>query len=240
MGVFAYQTSIEAVIILLIMAVLNLLFYHLLKAPTRLGRRIMDQLEGFKQYLSKAEAHRLRILHPAENTPELFEKYLPYALALDVEHAWRERFSDVQAVAGKDGQVYSPAWYSGSSFRDLGTSGFASNVGAAFSGAIPSSATAPGSRSGSGASKNIFRSSIPRIMMSFNRRLSQLVWACETIPLPQIYSLSILPFCQRPGLHSPCQVPWFLMPVPRSDQNSRWASWIFDAILKDLDSPKFF
>jgi uncharacterized membrane protein len=149
-GVFACQTSIGAVIILLTLAVLNLLFYHLLKAPTLLGRRIMDQLEGFKQYLSKAEAHRLRILHPPENTPELFEKYLPYALALDVEHAWSEQFSDVLAAAGKDGQGYSPAWYSGPSFRDLGSSGFASNLGSAFSGAIASSATAPGSSSGSG------------------------------------------------------------------------------------------
>jgi len=32
-------------------------------------------------------------------TPELFERYLPYALALDVEQAWAERFSDVLARA---------------------------------------------------------------------------------------------------------------------------------------------
>lgn len=149
-SIFAYQTSIGAVIVLLTMALLNLIFYHLLKAPTLLGRRIMDQLEGFKQYLSKAEAHRLGILHRPENTPELFEKYLPYALALDVEHAWSEQFSDVLAAAGKDGQVYSPAWYSGTSFMDIGSSGFASTLGSAFSGAIASSATAPGSSSGSG------------------------------------------------------------------------------------------
>jgi len=148
--VFASQTSIGAVWLLLAMALLNLLFYHLLKAPTLLGRRVMDRLEGFKLYLSKAEAHRLEVLHPPEKTPELFETYLPYALALDVEHAWSEQFSDVLAAAGKDGLVYSPTWYRGSSFSDLGGSGLASTLGSAFSGAIASSATAPGSRSGSG------------------------------------------------------------------------------------------
>lgn len=149
-GLFAAQTSVRAVVALLTMALLNLLFYHLLKAPTLLGRRIMDRIEGFKQYLSTAEAHRFRVLHPPEKTPELFEKYLPYALALDVEHEWSEQFSDVLAAAGKDGQAYSPAWYSGRSFSDLGTSGFASNLGSAFSGAVAASATAPGSSSGSG------------------------------------------------------------------------------------------
>jgi hypothetical protein len=149
-GLFVSQTSIGAVTVLVAMALLNILFYHLLKAPTLLGRRIMDRLEGFRMYLSKAEAHRLRVLHPPEKTPELFEKYLPYALALDVEHAWSEQFSDVLAAAGEDGRAYSPAWYSGSSFRNLGSSGFASSLGSAFSGAIASSSTAPGSSSGSG------------------------------------------------------------------------------------------
>jgi len=149
-SMLTYLTSIRAVIALLAMALLNLLFYHLLKAPTLLGRKIMDQIEGFKQYLSVAEAPRLRVLNPPEKTPELFEKYLPYALALDVEHKWSEQFSDVLARAGTEGQAYSPVWYSGRSWSDLGSSGFASSLGSAFSGAIASSATAPGSSSGSG------------------------------------------------------------------------------------------
>ncbi|PIP36338.1 MAG: DUF2207 domain-containing protein [Desulfobacterales bacterium CG07_land_8_20_14_0_80_52_14] len=149
-GLFAFQTSLRAVIALVTMALLNLLFYHLLKAPTLLGRKIMDQIEGFKQYLSVAEAPRFRVLNPPEKTPELFEKYLPYALALDVEHEWSEQFSDVLARAGTEGQAYSPIWYSGRSWSDLGTSGFASSLGSVFSEAIASSATAPGSSSGSG------------------------------------------------------------------------------------------
>ncbi|MEW5910623.1 MAG: DUF2207 domain-containing protein, partial [Thermodesulfobacteriota bacterium] len=105
-GVFAYATSVYSVILLLGMVVLNILFYFLLKAPTLLGRKAMDQIEGFKQYLSVAEEHRLQVLHPPEKTPELFEKYLPYALALDVEHEWSEQFADLLAAASRDGKEY--------------------------------------------------------------------------------------------------------------------------------------
>ena len=82
------------------MAFLHVLFYHLLKAPTLTGRKVMDQIEGFKMYLSVAEKDRLNLLNPPEKTPELFEKYLPYALALDVENEWSEQFAEILARAG--------------------------------------------------------------------------------------------------------------------------------------------
>jgi len=129
---------------------LNFLFYRLLKAPTLSGRKVMDQIEGFKLYLSVAEKERLNLLNPPEKTPELFEKYLPYALALDVENEWSEQFAAVLAQAGEDGRGYTPAWYYGGSYHDVGSSRFASNLGSAFAGAISSSASAPGSSSGSG------------------------------------------------------------------------------------------
>jgi uncharacterized membrane protein YgcG len=147
-GVFAYSTSVYSVILLLGMVILNILFYFLLKAPTLLGRKIMDQIEGFKQYLSVAEGHRLQILHPPEKTPELFEKYLPYALALDVEHEWSEQFADVLAKASLDGKEYSPSWYSGRSWTSMGTSEFASSLGSAFAGAVSTSSSSPGSGGG--------------------------------------------------------------------------------------------
>ncbi|MFZ5451015.1 MAG: DUF2207 domain-containing protein [Thermodesulfobacteriota bacterium] len=134
----------------LILVGMNLLFYRLLKSPTLTGRKVMDQIEGFKLYLSVAEKERLNLLNPPERTPELFEKYLPYALALDVENEWSEQFATVLAQAGADGQGYTPTWYYGGSYHDVGSSRFVSNLGGAFAGAISSSATAPGSSSGSG------------------------------------------------------------------------------------------
>ncbi|MFA5110486.1 MAG: DUF2207 domain-containing protein [Desulfobaccales bacterium] len=142
--------SIPAAATLGAMAFLNALFYHLLKAPTLSGRKIMDQIEGFKLYLSVAEKERLNLLNPPEKTPELFEKYLPYALALDVENQWSEQFAEVLARAGTEDRPYSPAWYSGRSWDSFHTSRFADSLGGAFAGAIASSSMAPGSSSGSG------------------------------------------------------------------------------------------
>ena len=68
-------------------------------APTRKGRQAMDRIVGFRQYLSIAEEERLETLHPPQKTPELFERYLPYAIALKVENAWASRFTSVLAAA---------------------------------------------------------------------------------------------------------------------------------------------
>ena len=94
-AVLAFSTSLSVIGVLGTMIFINLLFYRLLKAPTLTGRKILDKIEGFKMYLSIAEKDRLNLLNPPERTPELFEKYLPYAFALDVEQLWSEQFSDV-------------------------------------------------------------------------------------------------------------------------------------------------
>jgi hypothetical protein len=70
----------------------NLAFYRLLKAPTPLGRQTLDHIEGFRMFLTSVEQDRLDRMAPPEKTPELFERYLPYAMALDVEHHWAAQF----------------------------------------------------------------------------------------------------------------------------------------------------
>jgi Predicted membrane protein (DUF2207) len=62
------------------------------------GCRIADQIEGFRHYLGVAEEDRLNALNPPEKTPELFERFLPYAIALDVENAWAKRIAGVPAA----------------------------------------------------------------------------------------------------------------------------------------------
>lgn len=143
-------TSVWMVLVLFLIIVVNGLFYKLLKAPTRAGRFLLDKIEGFRMYLSVAEKDRLNILNPPEKTPELFEKYLPYALALGVEQDWAEQFSGVLSAATRGETGYTPAWYSGHSWSHLGGSSFASSLGSSLSSAISSSSTAPGSSSGGG------------------------------------------------------------------------------------------
>jgi uncharacterized membrane protein YgcG len=150
-GLWAFSSAVSplaAVTIVVIMAI-NVFFYYLLKAPTLAGRKLMDEIEGFKLYLSVAEKERLNLLNPPEKTPELFEKYLPYALALDVENEWSEQFAEVLAAASRDAG-YRPTWYTGNTYRSWNMAGFASSLGTSLPGAISSSSTAPGSSSGSG------------------------------------------------------------------------------------------
>ncbi len=129
---------------------LHLLFFQLLKAPTLQGRQIMDQIEGFKMYLSVAEKERLELLHPPEKTPALFEKYLPYAFALDVENEWSEQFAEVLAKAAAADRAYSPSWYEGNTWSSQNLAGFAEGLGSSLSSSISAAATPPSSSSGSG------------------------------------------------------------------------------------------
>jgi uncharacterized membrane protein YgcG len=128
----------------------NILFHYLLKAPTRAGRALLDQVEGFKRYFLAVERDPMQRLSEPEVTPELFEKYLPYAVALGVEKAWSSRFAAALAQAGKPQADYAPNWYVGSNFGALGPTGFASSLGSSLSSAVASASSPPGSSSGGG------------------------------------------------------------------------------------------
>lgn len=135
------------VALLFVFVGINYAFYRWLKAPTRVGRKTYDELAGFRMYLAVAEKDRLNLLNPPRRTPELFEKYLPYALALGVENEWSEQFADVLARSRADGaRAYHPAWYSGSSWNPSSASAFTGSL----AGAISSASSPPGSSSGGG------------------------------------------------------------------------------------------
>jgi uncharacterized membrane protein len=118
-------------------------------APTKEGRAVLDRVAGFKQYLSITERERLDRMHPPEDTPELFERYLPYAIALGVENRWADRFAGVLAAAAAQGRQ-GFTWYSGSSDPWNHPGRFVSSVGSSLASTISSASTAPGSSSGSG------------------------------------------------------------------------------------------
>jgi uncharacterized membrane protein YgcG len=139
-----------AVLSMVTAGVLIAVFSWLLKAPTPRGRLLMDELEGFRMYLEVAEKEDLNRLEGPELTPGLFERFLPYAVALGVEQAWAERFTKIFArLADQNGQDYRPIWYQGH-FHHSDMGGFANSMSSSFSSAISSAASAPGSASGSG------------------------------------------------------------------------------------------
>lgn len=134
----------------IVVALVNLLFYQLLKAPTLAGRKLLDKIEGFRHYLQVAEGGPLRGRRLPRETLDLFEIYLPYALALDVENEWSERFAATIAAAERErGHAYDPAWYR-SSHGYRGIPYMTSALGSSLGSAIAASARAPGSSSGGG------------------------------------------------------------------------------------------
>jgi uncharacterized membrane protein len=120
-----------------------------ISAPTKEGRAVLDRMAGFRQYLSIAEGERLDRMTAPEDTPEIFERYLPYAIALGVENRWADRFRSVLAAAQAQGhQGFS--WYAGSGNPWDDTGSFVNDVGSSLASTISSASTAPGSSSGSG------------------------------------------------------------------------------------------
>jgi Predicted membrane protein len=130
------------------LALLNALFFFLMGAPTPLGRKLMDGIEGLRTYLTLAEKDRLNMAGAPEMSPQHFEKLLPYAVALGVEKPWTRAFDAwlATAAAGAAAASYSPAWYHGGS-----PGGFSDRLGA-FSSSMASTiaSTVPEPKSSSG------------------------------------------------------------------------------------------
>lgn len=150
-GVFALSQAVgPAAAVFLVAALgLNILFFRLLRAPTAIGRDALDEIEGMLLYLTVAEAERLRFHHGSPITPELFERFLPYAIALDVETQWAEQFAEALRQAQRTGQeTYRPIWYGGRSFDAAGISA----IGGSISSAVGSATAQSSSGSGGGGS----------------------------------------------------------------------------------------
>jgi len=119
----------------------------LMVARTKEGSDLLSDIEGLRLYMVTAEKDRLEMFNPPDETPELFERLLPYALALDAAKTWGNRFEKVLAAVG-----YRPRWYAGpapyifirgSGLNDF-SSGFVDSLGQSMS------PPAPGRSSGLG------------------------------------------------------------------------------------------
>ncbi|MFZ0211398.1 MAG: DUF2207 domain-containing protein [Candidatus Acidiferrales bacterium] len=77
-------------------------FGYFMSARSVPGERELEKVIGFEDFLSRVEKDRIERI---EKTPEMFEKYLPYAMALRVEKKWAGAFQDICRQP--------PQWYSG-------------------------------------------------------------------------------------------------------------------------------
>jgi len=82
----------------IISAIIWWLFARVMTAKTVKGGRTRVAVLGFQEFMNRVDADRLKRM-----PPDTFEKYLPYAMALGVEHQWAQAFAGII----KD----PPSWY---------------------------------------------------------------------------------------------------------------------------------
>lgn len=116
---------------------INLVVNKYSQTYSEVGRALVDQLAGFKLFLTTAEVERLRVVGtPPTRTPELYEKYLPYAMALDVEQEWSYQFAPIFAQYAQVGKDYAPAWFSGQQWSLLGANALGNQMAKAVHGVV--------------------------------------------------------------------------------------------------------
>ena len=142
--------TLFSVLALIATAIMAISFAVIMKRPTMRGRKVLDEVLGFKDYLEVAERHEMNLRNPPEKTPQLFEKYLPYALALGVDQAWSEKFNAIMKSAqNADGTPYSPSWYGGA-WDNVSLGSTSTAMTNSLSSAVSQSVSPPGSSSGGG------------------------------------------------------------------------------------------
>nr|WP_210348525.1 DUF2207 domain-containing protein [Agrobacterium burrii] len=132
----------------------NALFLFLMGAPTPLGRKLMDGIEGLRTYLTLAEKDRMNMASAPAMSPQHFETLLPYAVALGVEKPWSRTFETWLATAAAGAAVasYAPGWYAGSNYGSFGDriGGFSSTMASTIASTIPQPVSSSNSSFSSG------------------------------------------------------------------------------------------
>jgi len=82
----------------IISAIIWWLFARQMTAKTVKGGRTQVAILGLQEFMNRVDKDRLQRM-----PPDTFEKYLPYAMALGVEHHWAQAFAGIV----KD----PPSWY---------------------------------------------------------------------------------------------------------------------------------
>jgi hypothetical protein len=81
------------VLALLFSVVLNSIFFVIMRAPTPQGLLMLQQLAGFREFLVRVEQDPLDRVNTPEQRAELMNRFLPYAIALNVREGWGDKMA---------------------------------------------------------------------------------------------------------------------------------------------------
>lgn len=114
-------------------------FGWIMPARTFRGARTLEQILGFEEFLTRIESDRFeRVV----KTPQMFEKFLPFAMALGVERNWVRAFEGIY--------TQQPAWYQGGHVADFSPRSFVGSLSQLSTSAGAIMISAPRSSGGSG------------------------------------------------------------------------------------------
>jgi len=111
-----FNSALLLVVCVPLSALMFWLFARVMSAKTMKGARTQVAVLGFQEFMNRVDADRLKVMPPTT-----FEKFLPYAMALGVEHHWAQAFAGIvkdppQWYVGPGGYVggFNPIFFSSS------------------------------------------------------------------------------------------------------------------------------
>ncbi len=113
-------------------------FARIMPARTANGARALERVLGFEEFLRRVESDRLKVV----KTPEMFERFLPFAMAFGVERKWAKAFQGILREA--------PRWYVGGNVGSFDAGHFTSRMSDLSSRAGSAMSSSPRSSGGSG------------------------------------------------------------------------------------------
>lgn len=96
-------------------------------------------MRGFEEFLTRVEGERFEQI---VKTPEMFERFLPFAMAFGVEKKWARAFQDIYREP--------PRWYVGSNSMGFNATSFSGRLSDLSTSAASTMSSSPRSSGGSG------------------------------------------------------------------------------------------
>jgi uncharacterized membrane protein len=133
------MTPVPFVVAGILVGLIMIGFGIVMPARTELGARALEKVLGFEEFLRRVEAEYMeRVI----KTPELFDKYLPYAMAFGVEKKWAKAFENIYTEP--------PTWYVGPGVTHFNVGQFSHSLAGMTSKVSSTMSSSPRSSSGSG------------------------------------------------------------------------------------------
>lgn len=136
---FFSLTPVPFILAGMVSALVVALFGRLMPARTVAGARSLERVLGFGEFLGRVDRQRFEAI---ERTPELFERYLPYAMAFGVEQKWAKGFADLLTRP--------PSWYSGTHMGTFNATSFSRSLSSMSAKTGSTMSSSPRSSGGSG------------------------------------------------------------------------------------------